>query len=112
MGLHTVTQCLAPDYRGSTNGPYDLEVPARELTPEAMVFAVYDLADCTSGADAYLYFEIRISPQILGLEHLFAPIEIGMHPRRDGEHSAPQEGSEKHCLLYPGDIAERWGNEE
>jgi hypothetical protein len=81
MGLPIVTQCIAPDYRGSTNGPYDLEVSARQLRPEVMVFTVYDLADCTSGADAYLYFEVRIPPQILGLQHLFAPIDIGMHPR-------------------------------
>jgi hypothetical protein len=54
MGLHTVTQSLVPDYRVSTNGPYGLEVPTRQVSGEAMVFAVNDVADCTSGADAYL----------------------------------------------------------
>jgi hypothetical protein len=51
MGLLTVTQSLVPDYRVSS---YGLEVPTRQVSGEAMVFAVDDVADCTSGADAYL----------------------------------------------------------
>jgi hypothetical protein len=59
-----------------------------------MVFAVYDLADCTSGADAYLYFEVRIPPPISSLKEAFlAPSEIGMHSEPGGQHSKRCSGA-------------------
>jgi len=61
-------------------------MPARQLTPVVMVFALYDLADCTSGADADLFdFEPRIPPLISSLKQPFiASSNFGVYPRTGG----------------------------